>query len=134
LFRFIYFRVQTNHFNNYFWTTEPMQLNLHVCYWQHWDITGVSTDKNACTFFSYWFCMKHWPLDVKPPINYRLKYKLEYHSNEILGLQIDNISAVSFNLKFMCMMLKNRDKSEFHRAFPQLCAECKYILYFQTLH
>jgi len=46
--------------------------------------------------------MKHWPLDVKPPINYRLKYKLEYHSNEILGLQIDNISAVSFNLKFMC--------------------------------
>ena len=33
---------------------------------------------------------------------------------------IDIISAASYNMKFMCMRLKNWDKGEDHRAFPFL--------------
>jgi hypothetical protein len=32
------------------------------------------------------------------------------------------------------MRLKNWDKDEVHRAFPQFCAEYTHTLYFMTLH
>jgi hypothetical protein len=31
--------------------------------------------------------------------------------------------TASYNIKFMCMRLKNWDKGEVHQAFPQFCAE-----------
>jgi hypothetical protein len=61
------------------------------------------------------------------------RYKETIASFEPIS-KIDNVIAVSYTIKLICMRLKNWDKGEFHRAFRQFCTEYTLIVYFKTLH
>jgi hypothetical protein len=54
---------------------------------------------------------------------FKVIYFTFYSLTDQIKKNMDNISAVFENIQFMCMRLKNWDKGEGHRAFPQFCAE-----------